>query len=160
MVATRVDQAPPAAPSPGLLPSGDTAPDAAPNGAAATSAPRPGDGSSARDDPIAGDDPVAALGALLRERERCVRDLSVLCLDGVMQSGSVAMQLDAELVRSVQAGGELTAHATIITQSPVLLERLGDSALVGLGDVPQTQPASILMMRSEAGWRIRSYLYR
>ena len=118
------------------------------------------DGRAAASDPLVGDDPVAALDALLRERERCVRDLSVLCLDGVLQDGSVAMQHDVDLVRSVQAGGELTADAAIIAQSPVLLERLGDSALVGLGDGAETQPASVLMMRSEAGWRIRNYLFR
>jgi hypothetical protein len=118
------------------------------------------DGSAAAPDPRVGDDPIAALDALLRDRERCIRDLSLLCLDGVLQAGSVAMQHDADLVRAVQAGGELTEDASIVAQAPVLLERLGDSAIVELGDVAQTQPASVLMMRSEAGWRIRNYLYR
>jgi hypothetical protein len=39
-----------------------------------------------------------------------------------------------------------------------LVERLGDSALVGLGNGPETTPASTLVMRGEAGWRIRAYL--
>lgn len=109
---------------------------------------------------LVADDPVAALVVLLRERDRCIRDVSVLCLDGVLQAGSVAMQRDADLVRSVQGGGELTADAAIVAGAPVLLERLGDSALIDLGEVPQTQPASVLVMRSEAGWRIRNYLFR
>jgi hypothetical protein len=150
----RLDASPLATP-PGPVPSGDAAPD---GGDAEPDAPA--DDNSTAPDPRAGDDPVAALGALLRHRERCVRELSVLCLDGALQAGSVAMQSDADLVRSVQGGGELPADVTIVAQAPVLLERLGDSALVGLGDVPQTQPASVLMMRSEAGWRIRNYLFR
>jgi len=109
---------------------------------------------------LVADDPVAALVVLLRERDRCIRDVSVLCLDGVLQAGSVAMQRDADLVRSVQGGGELTADAAIVAGAPVLIERLGDSALIDLGEVPQTQPASVLVMRSEAGWRIRNYLFR
>ena len=108
-------------------------------------------------DPVAGDDPVAALVALLDERDRCVRDLSVLCLDGVVQSGSAASDHDAAVVRAIQGGAE-TADAAIVANAPVLVERLGDTALVSLGDVPQTQPASTLVMRGEAGWRIRDYV--
>jgi len=110
------------------------------------------------DDPLRGDDPVAAVVALLDERARCLRDLSVLCLDGVAQPGSAALERDTAVVRALQAGGEQTADAAIDTVGPVLVERLGDSALIDLGDVPQTQPASTLVMRGEAGWRIRDYL--
>jgi serine/threonine protein kinase len=108
---------------------------------------------------VLGDDPVAALVELLAERERCVRDLSVLCLEALLQEGSAALEHDTALIRAVQAGGEQTADATVLTSGPVLVERLGDSALLDLGDVPHTQPASALVMRGEAGWRIRDYLY-
>ena len=108
-------------------------------------------------DPVMGDEPVAALVALLRERERCLRDLSVLCLDGVLQAGSAAAQRDSSVVRALADGGE-TADAAIRAPAPVLVERLGDTALVSFGDVPDTQPASALMMRGEAGWRIRDYV--
>jgi len=37
-----------------------------------------------------------------------------------------------------------------------LVQRLGDSALVFLG--PGTEPASLLLVKGEAGWRIRDYL--
>lgn len=104
--------------------------------------------------PVSGDDPMAALLALLETRERCIRDLSVLCLDDVDQAGSAALADDAALVRAVQDGGELP---TLIEASePVLVERLGDSAIVGLG--PDSEPASVLLMKGEAGWRIRDYL--
>ena len=108
--------------------------------------------------PLDGDDPVAALAVLLEQRERCVRDLSVLCLDGVLQAGSAAMARDAALIGEVQSGGEIGAHAVITAVEATLVERLGDSALVSLGDVPKSQPASTLLMKGEAGWRIRGYL--
>jgi serine/threonine protein kinase len=120
--------------------------------------PEPGDEQPA-EKAVLGDDPVAALVELLAQRERCVRDLSVLCLEAVLQEGSAALDRDTALIRAVQAGGEQTADATVLTPGPVLVERLGDSALLDLGDVPHTQPASALVMRGEAGWRIRDYLY-
>ena len=129
--------------------------------------PVPPDEPVVSDDPVLSDDPVAALGALLAERERCVRDLSVLCLDGVLQSGSAAMERDAAIIRSIQEGGEVPPGATIVVGELALVERLGDSALVSLnpagvpvsGEAPgHSEPASSLMMRGEAGWRIRDYL--
>jgi len=120
--------------------------------------PATSEGSPMQDSALIGDDPVAALLALLAERERCVRDLSVLCLDGVLQQGSAALQRDTAVIRALQAGGEQTPDATVSANGPVLVERLGDSALLDLGDVPETQPASTLVMRGEAGWRIRDYL--
>lgn len=116
------------------------------------------DGTEPSDDAIEGDDPVAALVALLDERRRCVRELSVLCLDAVVQPASSALEGDSAVIRGLQAGGEQTPDATVEANGPVLVERLGDSALLDLGDVPQTQPASALVMRGEAGWRIRDYL--
>ena len=109
-------------------------------------------------DAVLGDDPVAAVDDLLALRARCLREISVLCLDGVAQPGSAAMQHDVAVVRALQAGGEQSPDAAIDAVGPVLVERLGDSALLDLGDVPQTQPASALVMRGEAGWRIRDYL--
>jgi serine/threonine protein kinase len=126
--------------------------------------PGPAEGEAARgeapspDDVVLGDDPAAAIVVLLEKRGRCLREISVLCLDAVAQPGSAALLHDVEIVRGLQAGGEQTPDATIIAESPVLVERLGDSALLDLGEVPDTQPASALMMRGEAGWRIRDYL--
>ena len=125
-----------------------------------------------RDDPVLSDDPVAAAGALLAERERCLRDLSVLCLDGVLQKGSAAMERDTAIIRSMQNGGEVPAEAVIAVGELSLVERLGDTALVSLGmpdarspvggtqqggAAANSKPASALVMRGEAGWRIRDY---
>lgn len=108
--------------------------------------------------PIAGDDPVAALTVLLETRDRCIADLSVLCLDGVAQPGSAAMASDLQLIRSIQDGGEVPAATTFASDEITLIERLGGSALLGLGRVADGEPASVLMMKGEAGWRIRDFL--
>jgi hypothetical protein len=68
-------------------------------------------------------------------------------------------------VTSMQGGAE--APPAIRSDGLQLIERLGDSALVSLGVAsslenadadPETQPASLLLMKGEAGWRIRDYL--
>ncbi len=108
--------------------------------------------------PTLEDDPVAALVALLAVREQCIRDRSVLCLDGVGQSGSSALAEDQDLVRALQQGAEQTPIPTVTLDRLVLEERLGDSALVAVQDPADSEPASILLMKDEAGWRIRGYL--
>jgi eukaryotic-like serine/threonine-protein kinase len=106
--------------------------------------------------PVGGDDPVAAAVALLQTRERCMRDLSVLCLDAVGQAGSGALADDQAAVLAMQEGGESPALPRVDPTAMSLVERLGDTAIVALGS--ETEPASLLLMRSEAGWRIREYL--
>lgn len=108
--------------------------------------------------PVSGDDPVAALVALLDARDRCVRDLSVLCLDAVGQAGSAALAADQALIRSVQSGAEAPAPFTVAAAQVTVDERLGDSVILDLGDVADSEPASVLLMKGEAGWRIRDYL--
>lgn len=108
-------------------------------------------------EPTLPDDPVEAAVLLLSHRESCVRDLSVLCLDAVLQPGSAALADDTALIRAVQAGAEYP-QAHVIDGAPVLVERLGDSALL---DLPEgSEPASLLLMRTAEGWRIRDYLER
>lgn len=105
--------------------------------------------------PALPEDPVEAAVLLLAERERCLRDLSLLCLDAVVQPGSAAQEDDLALVRAVQEGSEYPS-GTIADGDPVLVERLGDSALL---DLPAgSDPASILLLRTAEGWRIRDYL--
>jgi hypothetical protein len=109
-------------------------------------------------DPLQADDPIAAVVTLLRIRDGCVADRSVLCLDAVGQVGSSALDDDQRLVRTLQDGAESPEPFLVDAAQVSLVERLGDTALVELADVAETQPASILMMRTEAGWRIRDYL--
>lgn len=103
---------------------------------------------------VAGDDPLAALPVLLDRRTQCFRDLSVLCLDEVDEPGSSALSADRAaldaLLQSAQQPVILTADGATVT------ERLGDSALIALA--PDSDPASLLLLKGEAGWRIRDLI--
>jgi eukaryotic-like serine/threonine-protein kinase len=128
-----------------------------PPGEPATARPSPSPMASASlTGPVSGDDPVSAALVLLETRERCIRDLSVECLDDVDQRDSAALEVDRELVRGVLDGGDSPPLPTIDPDAVVLTQRLGDSALVHLG--PETEPASVLLVKGEAGWRIRNYV--
>ena len=101
------------------------------------------------------EDPVEAAEVLLELRERCLRDLSLLCLDNVGQPDSAALTDDRMLVRAVADGGEFPPDA-VLDGELTLVERLGDSALI---DLPEgSDPSSILLMRTAYGWRIRDYI--
>lgn len=100
------------------------------------------------------DDPVAAFVDLARARDDCIRDLSILCLEVALQSGSAAMADDVALVREIELGE--SEGAFIEPADITLAERMGDAAL--LDYVSDSQPASVLMIKTEAGWRIRSYV--
>ena len=101
------------------------------------------------------EDPVEAAVLLLELRERCLRDLSLLCLDDVGQPDSSALTEDRMLVRAVQDGGEYPPER-VLDGELTLVERLGDSALI---DFPEgSDPSSILLMRTAEGWRIRDYI--
>ncbi len=106
-----------------------------------------------------GDDPVAAASALVTARERCLAELSILCLDQVFQPGSAAMEHDRAAIRAIQSGGEATSaawqHSSDVA-AWVVVERLGGTALVRLG--ADNTAASLLLMKGEAGWRVREYL--
>lgn len=131
-----------------LVPAGPAASTAA---GPTVSSPSP----SAEPERVLPEDPVEAAVVLLDLRERCVRDLSLLCLDDVVQPDSSAQADDHALIREVQAGGEYPAGA-VTEGAPVLVERLGDAALL---DLPVgSDPASVLLMRTADGWRIRQYL--
>ena len=91
---------------------------------------------------------------LVARRDGCFRDLSVLCLDGVDEGGSSALDADRAALRGIMDGGD--APPGVQLSSPTLVERLGDSALIDLG--PDSDPASVLLLKGEAGWRIRDYL--
>lgn len=100
------------------------------------------------------DDPVEAFTTLARVRNDCIRDLSILCLDAVLQSDSAAMANDVELIRSIERGD---GGSPVIEPVEIALdERMGDAALLSYLD--NEQPASVLMIKTQAGWRIRSYV--
>src|SRR5690606_3746748 len=109
----------------------------------------------ATDAAIAGDDPVAAALALLERRAGCFAELSVLCLEHVDQQGSAALTADRAGIQQLR-DGDGADYATAEADAGRLGVRLGDGALVEVG--PETAPASLLLMRSVAGWRIRDWV--
>ena len=109
---------------------------------------------------IEGEDPLAAARALLAARTRCFAAKSLTCFDSVDQAGSAVIEADRELFRRVKKGVPLPAEATLEGFTPRLVQQLGDSAIIQLVDaagsaVTQKNPAPLLLVRSEAGWRIR-----
>jgi hypothetical protein len=102
---------------------------------------------------VTADDPVAASVALVAARTACIEALSVLCLDGVDQAGSAAIEADENLIRTVQQGGQ--KPAAIIADHAELVQRLGDSAMIRIIATPPNAPMSLLVVRGDAGWRIR-----
>ncbi|MEO8263262.1 MAG: protein kinase [Pseudolysinimonas sp.] len=123
----------------------------------ATAAPEPAEPaieSPSSPSGVTGDDPLLALAALTRARDRCFRDLSVLCLDAVDQQDSSALNDDRAALDAVMDAG--APPPVVTSDEAVIVERLGDSALIALG--PDSDPASVLLLKGEAGWRIRDYL--
>jgi eukaryotic-like serine/threonine-protein kinase len=144
-----------------LIPNGSTT--AAP--AAATSTPSSTPIPTERALPT---DPMQALPLLLEARNVCVRDLSVLCLDEVDQDSSGAYLADVAAIRQLEAGGKTEESAIVTASAPKLVETLGETALIDLGapdgstaqssSTAQSNPASVLMIKTKAGWRIRDFL--
>ena len=129
-------------------------------GTADEAAAGPSDPEPAGSSAIAGEDPLAAARALLAARTRCFEVKSPTCFDSVDQAGSAVIEADRELVRRMREGAPLPAEATLEGFTPRLIQQLGDSAIIQLVDaegsaVTTKNPAPLLLVRNEAGWRIR-----
>ena len=107
---------------------------------------------------VTADDPAAAFPELMAGRELCIRDLSVICLETVVQAGSAAFDDDAALVRSIEGGQTSGSIREVVDGSVEVVERHGDAALVRYATGAESEPASALLVKGEAGWRIRDYL--
>ncbi|TFD67651.1 protein kinase [Cryobacterium sp. Hb1] len=107
---------------------------------------------------IAGDDPIAAVLALLERRAACLATTSLVCLVDVDQTGSAMLASDSYDARERQQGLSGREIADYASYSPSLAERSGDLAVVVLTPVPgqeKSQPASVLVVKGEDGWRLR-----
>jgi hypothetical protein len=149
-----------------VIPASGKSPTSAPTRPAGESSDGAGSGvtsaegvSPTETDVLSGDDPVAALAILLATRARCVGDLSVLCLDSVLQDGSAAMDDDVALIRSIQNGAEVPTR-DLTSSTPSIVERNGNAVLLSIGAEQGAAgpPREILVMKGESGWRIRAYL--
>ena len=109
---------------------------------------------------IEGEDPLAAARALLAARTQCFIAQSLTCFTTVDQAGSAVIEADRDLVRRLKKGLPLPAEATLDGFTPRLIQQLGDSAIIQLiaadgSAIAEKNPAPLLLVRNEAGWRIR-----
>lgn len=99
---------------------------------------------------VEGDDAHAAAEVLLAARLRCLREATPSCLGTVDQQGSPIGLQDAEVLddpgRAAEAAVPLELTGEVSSSG-------GAALLSALG--PDGRPASVLVMRTEAGWRLR-----
>lgn len=118
----------------------------------ATSAPP----SPSTEEPIVvpAEDPVAAASALLEIRATCLASADLDCLGAVEQPGSPIEARD----RAAIDAGEGTADPDADLDAITLVADLGDAVVLSVPSAGgEREPASLLMMRSEAGWRLREW---
>lgn len=117
---------------------------------------RPGATEIARDDDttaalLEGDDADGAARTLLTLRAQCLAALDAACLVGVEQEGSPLLAHDRAIVNDPA----LLRDEEVELRITATVNRLGDSVLYRAQGAHE-QPASVLVMRTEAGWRLRS----
>jgi hypothetical protein len=94
---------------------------------------------------------------LLRARHACfaAKAREAACLNDIVQAGSPLAESD----RTALDGAVLAEGFDYAGAAVELMQRWGDAALVSVAPdrarTPKSEPASLLMVRSEAGWRLR-----
>jgi len=144
--------------APGSAGSPSASRSAAPGGSASSGPTSADDRGDVTTPAVNADDPVAAASSLVKGRDRCLNSLSLRCLHRVDEAGSSALNDDQAAIRVAQRGGELPDPLPGETSdgSAVLIERLGDSALVRLGQAASS--VSLLLVKGDEGWRIRDVI--
>jgi hypothetical protein len=100
-------------------------------------------------------DPVAAAAELLELRASCFATLDLACLDQVVQPGSAIETADRAAIVAARDGDTPESVEFDLGGIAVTAE-MGAAVLVSVPFVDaEREPASLLMMRSEAGWRLR-----
>lgn len=103
---------------------------------------------------VPGDDPIAAASALLEIRATCLASADLDCLGAVEQPGSPIEARD----RAAIDAGEGTADPDADLDAITLVADLGDAVVLSVPSAGgEREPASLLMIRSEAGWRLREW---
>lgn len=104
---------------------------------------------------LAGDDAAGATAVLLRARQLCLRDATPSCLASVDQAGSPAAARDAVVLDDPGAASRLPLPVRVTAE----VQRLGDTVLFDAAG-EDDEPASVLVVRTEAGWRLREVVAR
>ena len=104
---------------------------------------------------IAGDDAAAAARSLLELRAACFATLDLECLDTVVQPGSAIESADRAKMLAARDGDAPPDDGFDLATVQVTAE-MGDAVLIGVTRAtPEREPASLLVVRGEAGWRLR-----
>lgn len=101
-------------------------------------------------------DAAAAAALLLAARAGCFDRIDAGCLDGVDQSASPIEGADLAALASVREGATPAPEAFDLTAITVGSAPMGDASLVSVPyRAGEREPASVLLMRTEAGWLLR-----
>jgi hypothetical protein len=104
--------------------------------------------------PPTADDPVAAARDLLDRRAACFAALDLRCLGTVVQPGSAIEASDRAALAAAREG-EAVAPTVFDPATVEVVAEMGGAVLVRARVAPEREPASLLMVRGEAGWRLR-----
>jgi hypothetical protein len=115
----------------------------------------PDDPVSTEEAAVRGDDAVAAAAVLLRARVGCLREPSTSCLAAVDQAGSPVASADSLTLADLASAGDLVLPTVVESE----VQRLGETVLLACRTADD-EPASVLVVRTEAGWRLREVLRR
>ena len=110
------------------------------------------------------DDPVISARSLVVSREGCLASPQPGCLDQLYADPAAAIADDNSARTSPLSPDQLASWLSVDPDSLELSDLMGDTALVTgtaarQGDPAQTTTASVLMIRTEAGWRIRRLIF-
>lgn len=109
---------------------------------------------SAADDPLGDAEPaewLPVVAELLRRWEQCRSEVRVLCDEALHAEGAASGRAPHEQDALVSTLAQTTAASGAVA---TIVERSGDVVLIDV-TAPETTPASLLIIRSEAGWRLR-----
>ncbi len=99
--------------------------------------------------------PIAAAAALLERRAECFHTLDLGCLDEVVQPGSAAESNDRTALVAAREGGA-APHVDFDLAALTVTTEMGGAVLVTAPwRLGEREPASLLMVKGEAGWRLR-----
>jgi hypothetical protein len=98
-------------------------------------------------------EPSAAASELVRRRATCFAELDLDCLGAIVQPGSPIEESDWNLMLAARDGGD--GARPLDADRVEIVAEMGAAVLVRMPVDGETEPASLLMVRSEAGWRLR-----
>ncbi|RXZ48256.1 hypothetical protein ESO86_07365 [Agromyces binzhouensis] len=109
-----------------------------------------GDGGGAGSDET---DPVEAASVLLEIRQGCLAGRDLACVASYAQPGAPIEAVDL----AAMASGEPIVPGSADLSAISVTADLGDAVVLSVPAFGEREPASLLMMRSEAGWRLREW---